>query len=138
VLLKFQMLSEVAHIHVCLSNSTTPWVVLPSRYRITLQSVDVCPTHYLPSFHFTSPYWPHNGLKLPPSVLAHLKITIVSQLNYNFVWLMFSDKTTWWNGYAGLICIFWTTYCVVFQKFTGFWIPATFYFQFVVSLSFGL
>ena len=60
-------------------NFETLWDVLPFRYRITFQSVDVCPTHYLLLFHFTSPYRPHNGLKLPPSALAHLKITIVLQ-----------------------------------------------------------
>ena len=30
-------------------------------------------------FYFTSPYWPHNGVKLPPSVLARLNITNVVQ-----------------------------------------------------------
>jgi len=71
--------AEIACIRVCLSNLKRCGDVLPFRYRITLQSLDVCPTHYLLLFHFTSPYRPHNGLKLPPSVLAHLKITIVLQ-----------------------------------------------------------
>lgn len=75
---KFRTFSEAACIHVCLSNLKRCGD-LPFLYRITLHSVDICPSHYLLLFHFTSPYRPHNGLKLPPSVLDHLKITIVHQ-----------------------------------------------------------